>query len=120
MTLLPGSSPDPTKASLDESIGGVKVIDFGLSLILPNHSATIMGAHSPSRHYSPERAVGFPYNEKDDVWGMAYLFSEMVLGDLSHLEGCGPSCRRFVWWTCLLAFTLLLGSSTIVDGDQNC
>ena len=120
MKLLPGSSPDPTKASLDESIGGVKVIDFGLSLILPNHSATIMGAHSPSRHYSPERAVGFPYNEKDDVWGMAYLFSEMVLGDLSHLEGCGPSCRRFVWWTCLLSFTLLLGSSTIVYGDQNC
>lgn len=92
----------PSKGSnateLETFKGAVKIIDFGLSIRLPDHVATIPGKEKEtlSRHHSPERLRGEPYNEKDDVWAVGYLFAKMVTGPfINRLPDCGTFCTAF-------------------------
>ena len=65
---------------LVNSLGRVKLSDFGISSHRPNRNdlnTTLIGT---TRYMSPERLRGKPYGSPSDVWSLGLVLLECVLG----------------------------------------
>jgi serine/threonine protein kinase len=61
--------------------GSVKIVDVGNAKMLADrdvHAMTNVGG--TQCYFSPERISGNPYNEKDDIWAIGVIVTELVTG----------------------------------------
>jgi serine/threonine-protein kinase len=61
--------------------GVVKIVDFGLALILSDLSATrSLGVHGTAIYMAPEQIRRVPADRRSDIWALGVVLAEMLLG----------------------------------------
>jgi serine/threonine-protein kinase len=62
--------------------GVVKIVDFGLALILSDLSATrSLGVHGTAVYMAPEQIQRVPADRRSDIWALGVVLAEMQLGN---------------------------------------
>ena len=59
----------------------VKIVDFGLALVLSDPSATrSLGNPGTAVYMAPEQVQGGPADQRSDIWALGVMLAEMLLG----------------------------------------
>ena len=84
---------NPLTNTPDTRPGSIKIVDVGNAAVSEDrnnlHRSNVGGTHS---YFSPERLESNEYNEKDDIWAVAVITTELVTGKLvSRRPNCGSN-----------------------------
>jgi serine/threonine protein kinase len=75
----------PGTTTPDTGNGSLKIIDVGNCKLLKDHELhTMTNVGGTISYFSPERVGKRQYNEKDDIWAVACIVSELVTGRFIH------------------------------------
>lgn len=84
------------------SPGSIKIIDVGMAKQMDDHNLHRMTHGGGTQcYFSPERRSGGRFNEKDDVWTIACIITELTTGKLiCRRSGCGAGGIDFALSSC--------------------
>ena len=93
---------DPDTHYGSTASGAIKIIDVGLAKQMQDHDLHRMThGGGTSCYFSPERRAGSRYNEKDDVWAIACMITDLATGKLiSRRSACGAGGMDFAHSSC--------------------
>ena len=85
------------RARLDTGPGSIKIIDVGNSSLERDHEVHVHSDPGGTlAFFSPERLAKQPYNEKEDVWAVACMLTELVTGRrIKNRSWTGEHGHRF-------------------------
>jgi serine/threonine protein kinase/Tfp pilus assembly protein PilF len=75
--------------------GVVKIVDFGLALLLRDSATRSLGMAGTAVYMAPEQTQGSPADQRSDMWALGVVLAEMLLGHHPFL--------RESWWATINA-----------------